>query len=82
MLFQPLIGLVVAALGTVTVLAGVIAVALFGALGAVINLAAQRCRAARFNVLHGAAVRGQQPVAELMAIGWTMQPENVGHFQQ
>ena len=78
---QPSISLFILALGAVAVLAGVIAVALLLALGAVIELAAQTRGAAAFNVLHGAVVRGQHAVAELSAIGWAMQPEDVSHFQ-
>jgi hypothetical protein len=81
LLFEPLVGLLILALGTVTILAGVIAVALRLALRAVIELAAESLGAALFNVAHGAAVRGQQLLAELLPVGSAMQPEDVSQFQ-
>jgi hypothetical protein len=79
---EPLIGLLVLALGTVTVLTGVIAVTLLLAVGAEIELAAATLGAAGFNVLHGPQMRRQHPVTELQAIGGTMQPQDVGYCQQ
>jgi len=56
LLSQPLIGLLILALGTVAVLAGVVTVALRLALLTEIELAAATLGAAAFNVLHGPAM--------------------------
>jgi hypothetical protein len=53
---EPFIGLLVLTLGAVAVLAGVIAVTLLLALGAVVELTAETLGAAVLNVLPGAAM--------------------------
>jgi hypothetical protein len=78
---QPVIGLLVLALGAVAVLAGMIAVTQLVALGAVTELAAQAGGATLFDVLHGPQMRRQYPGTELGSILRTMQAKDVGHFE-
>jgi len=81
LLVQPLIGLLVAALGTVPVLAGVIAVTLLLTLVTEIDLPAASGGAALFDVEHGPEMGRQHAAAELLPVLWAMPPENIGHFQ-
>ena len=77
LVFQPLLGLVLLALGTVPVLTGVVAVMIRLAGLTVIDLAAERLRAALLNVLHGPPMTGQHPVAKLRAVLGAMDAENI-----
>jgi len=78
---QPGGGIVIAALGAVAVLTGVVAVAELVAGGAVIDLPTQSFGAAVFNGLHHAPVRGKQALLELCSVGRSMETEDIGQFE-
>jgi hypothetical protein len=80
LLFEPDVGLVVAALWAVAVLAGVIAVAKLLALMAEEDLAAEGLCAAVYDVLHGPAVRGRHTLRELVEVVGTMQAKDLGQL--
>jgi hypothetical protein len=77
---QPLSSLVVLTLWTVTILAGVVAVALLRALGAHVKLPAENRSAAGFYVLHDPQMGTWHSIAELGSILTAMQPEDIGYF--
>jgi hypothetical protein len=77
---EPFFGLLVLALGAVAVAAGVVAVTGFAAGGTTIHLSAQGFCAAALNGAHGLAVRGQQLVGILLAIGRTIAAKDVRQF--
>jgi hypothetical protein len=74
---EPLLGLVLLALGTVPVLTGVVAVMVLLAGLTVIDLAAERLRAALRNVLHGPPMTGQHPVVKFGTVRGAMDAENL-----
>ena len=67
-------------LGTVTVFAGVIAVAALGARLTGVNMAAQRLGPTLFNRLHDLQVAGGDASDKLLAIGRAVLTENLGQF--
>jgi hypothetical protein len=77
LVFQPLLGLIMLALGTVPVLTGVVAVVVHLAGLTMIDLAAEGLRAAPFNVLHGPQMTRQHPVAKFRAVPGAMDAENL-----
>ena len=68
LLFEPLVGLLVPALGTMLVLTRVIAVAVEVALVAQLDVAAKTLGPARFDVSHDAQVRAQHPMGVLRSM--------------
>jgi hypothetical protein len=80
LVLQPELGLVILALGTVPVLAGVKAVVILLAVVTVIDLAAKPGRAARLDVLHGPTMRGRHPVAKLGSVRGAMKAEDVSQL--
>ena len=80
LLLQPLLAGLVLALGTVAVLAGVIAVAGLVTLITSVNVAAQGRGPALFNGLHRLQVAGGDTPPKLIAIGWAVLAEHLGQL--
>ena len=78
MVIEPLVRLIILALWTVAVLAGVVAVEALLALVTEIELAAKRLGAAVFDSVHRPEMRRRHPVSELRPIFRTMEAEDVG----
>jgi hypothetical protein len=74
--FQPWLGLVMLALGTVPVLTGVVAVMVRLAGLTMLDLAAAGLRAAPRDVLPGPQMTGKPPVAKCRAVGGAMEAEH------
>jgi hypothetical protein len=77
LVFQPMLGLVLLARGTVPALTGVVAVMLLSAGLTVRDLAAERLRAAPLNVLQSTKMTRKPPVAKLRAVLRAMDAENL-----
>lgn len=77
---EPLLSLLVLAFGTVAVAAGMVAVADQVALGTGVELSAESLGAAGLNCVHSPAVRREQPVGVLLAIGGAVTAEDVGQL--
>jgi len=78
LVLEPLVRLIILALGTVAVFARVIAVMPLFALFTEIELAAKLLGAAVFNVRHCPEVRRRHPVSELRPIFRAVEAEDVG----
>ena len=78
LVIEPLVRLIILALWTVAVLAGVVAVEALLALVTEIELAAKRLGAAVFDSVHRPEMRRRHPVSELRPIFRTMEAEDVG----
>ena len=78
--FEPILGLLMLAFRTVTIAAGVIAVAHFPAFDAAENLPAQGFGAALLDGAHGLVVRRQQAFSVLLPVGPAINAENLGQF--
>jgi len=77
LVFQPCLGWAILARGTMPVLTGVVAVMVVSACVTVIELAAKRRSAARLNVVQGAQMRGEPPVATLRSVVGAMEAADV-----
>jgi len=77
---KPLLGLLVLAFGAVAVAAGMVAVADLVALGTGVELSAESLGAAGLNRMHSPAVRREQLVGVLLAIGRAVAAEDVGQL--
>ena len=77
MLFQPFIRLIILALWAVPVFARMVAVTMFLAVGAVIDLAAESFGAAAFDVLHCPPMRRQHPIGEFGSVVGAVEAEDV-----
>ena len=78
--FQPVLGLLVLALGAMAIAAGVIAVADFPAGRTGKDLSTQRLSAAALDGAHGLAVAGQEMGSVFLAISGTVLAEDISQF--
>ena len=79
---EPVLSRVLWARGTVPVLTGVVAVMGLSAALTVRDLAAERLRAAPFNILHGPQRLGRPPAAPCRAVRGAMDAEDVSALHQ
>ena len=80
LVFQPRLGLVILALRTVPILAGVVAVMVLLTRLTGQEVATESFSAARLNVLHGPQMRGRHPVAKLRAVLGAVDAEDVSYL--
>ena len=78
--FKPILGLLMLALGTMAVAAGVVAVTHFPATGTLKDLSTQGFGATLLDGTHGLAVRRQQVFSVLLPVGGAISAENLGQF--
>ena len=78
--FQPVLGLLVLALGAMAIAAGMITVAGFATGGARVNLSSQRFGAAALDGVHGLAMAGQEFGCMFLSIGRSVLAEDVSQF--
>ena len=78
--FQPVLGLLVLALGTMAVAAGVIAVADFSTGRTSKDLSTQRLGAAALDGAHGLKVAGQEVCSIFLAVGGAILAEDISQF--
>ena len=77
----PMVGAVRLALGTMAIAAGVVAVLVCPALGAIVACPTQHRGAAVFDVPERLCMTGEHPVPVRLAVGWAVGPEDVREFQ-
>ena len=75
--FQPVLGLLMLAFGTMAIAAGVVAVTDITASRAGKDMSTQRVGAAALDGAHGLLVAGQQVWGIFSAIGWSVLAEDV-----
>ena len=78
--WQPGFGLVILALGTVSILARVIAVMMLLTALTGKELATKSLSVTLLDVLHGPQMRGRHPVAKRRAVRWAVDAEDVSEF--
>jgi hypothetical protein len=78
--FQPVLGLLVLALGAMAIAAGVIAVTDFTASRAGKDLSTQRLSAAVLDGAHSLAMTGQEVCGILLAVGGTVLAKDISKF--
>jgi hypothetical protein len=78
--FQPVLGLLVLALGAMAIAAGVIAVADFTAGGTGKNLSTQRLGTAALDGAHSLAMAGQEVCGVFLVISRTVLAEDISQF--
>jgi len=77
---EPFLCVPVLALGAMAIATRMVDIARLAAVGAIVELAAQRSRAALLDGAHRLEVAGQHPLAKAGAIGWTVPTEDLGQF--
>jgi hypothetical protein len=78
LVFQPQLSLVILALGTVAMLAGMVTVMVFLALVTEIESSAKSLGAALLDLLHRPEMRSGHPVSEFCSVVGTVEAEDVG----
>jgi hypothetical protein len=80
LVFEPLLGLAILALGTVPVLARVVTVMVLLAMVTEIEPSAKNLSAAAFNLLHGPEMRGEHAISEFSSVVGTVEAEDLGQL--
>jgi len=81
LLLDPALGLVAVTLRTMAIPAGMVGVDLPPAAIALLQMASEVRRTARFDISQGPHLSGQQAIPEACAVGGAVEAENIRHFQ-